>query len=258
MIKWDVMHRLKMGIPQVQAINDTFQYREYIFDRLQAAAALGVPILSYTEVRFDEEVPGLGWIPVFFFDREYVPGLVTDKIPPARYAKEGFIVRLAYLLGKAAAVSLTLGRACPRTRHVFFDDGDEIIQFDDQGLPARLVIAETTGSFTDWTSPIAEMLPHCLSHLSGHLEKARSKGIEPNELAASIAAFTEGLIAEVERMQQLLQTSPSRLWSLFTDRSREPGSVRSRWEGILYRIESTSADEILRLVAESPHLASFD
>jgi hypothetical protein len=258
MIKWDVMHRLKMGIPQVQAINDTFQYREYIFDRLQAAAALGVPILSYTEVRFDEEVPGLGWIPVFFFDREYVPGLVTDKIPPARYAREGFIARLAYLLGKAAAVSLTLGRACPRTRHVFFDDGDEIIQFDDQELPARLVIAETTGSFTDWTSPIAEILPHCLSHLAGHLEKARSKGIQQDELATAIAAFAEGLIAEVERMQQLLQTSPSRLWSLFTDRSREPGSVRSRWEGILYRIERTSADEILHLVAESPHLASFD
>jgi len=40
MMKWEVYHRLKQGIPLEQAIGETIQYRNYIFDRLQAAATL--------------------------------------------------------------------------------------------------------------------------------------------------------------------------------------------------------------------------
>ena len=257
MIKWDVMHRLNMGVPQVQAISETFQYREYISDRLQAAAELGVPILSFAEIRFDEEIPGMGWIPVFFFDREYVTGLVSDKIPSAWFARKGFIMWLSYLLGAAAAVSLTLGRVDFRTRHVFFDDGDEVIQFNDEGLPVRLIVVETTGSFTDWSTPMAEMLPHCVEHLTRYVEKARGKGILREELALSVSGFANGLVEELERMKELLQASPSRLWSLFADRSNEPGTIRQRWEGVLRRLEETSTEELHRLVLESPDAAEY-
>ncbi len=42
LMKWDVIHRIKMGIPLDQAIAETFKYRDYIFDRLHAAAQTGV------------------------------------------------------------------------------------------------------------------------------------------------------------------------------------------------------------------------
>ena len=135
MMKWDVVHRLKQGFPLAQAISDTISYCDYICDRLNAVTALEIPVLSYTTIQFTEELQGVGEIPVFFFDRSYVPGMVTDKIRPARYAKNGFVVRLAGLLGIAAAASMVSGRANFRTGKLFFDDGDEVVQLDAEGLP---------------------------------------------------------------------------------------------------------------------------
>ncbi len=257
MMKWDVMHRIRMGIPYMQAVYETIQYRDYIFDRLNAAGELGIPLLRYTEIRFEVDYPGLGRIPVFFFDRQYVPGIVTDKIPPAYYGKAGFIEDLARLLGVAAAVSLTIGRASPVTHQAYFDDGDEIIQTDEKGRPNRLIIAETTGSFTDWDTPMTAMLPQYISRLSGHLQKAVDLGVKAESISTAIDRFASSLADEIARMQQLLLDSSDRLRSFFMDRSTEPGSIRRRWDGILRRMEETDTEELRRRIVSNPDLLSF-
>jgi len=257
MIKWDVMHRVRRGTPLQQAIAETIQYRDYIWDRLRAAEELGIPKLSYIEIRLEEDIPELGRIPVFFFDRPYVPGIVTDKIPAANYAKPGFIVGLAGLLGAAAASSLILGRACPRTGHVFFDDGDEVIQLGVDELPERLIIADTTGSFTDWSTPLSQLLPHCLWHLALHLDKAKQSEISKADLQASIEAFAGNLSNEITRMQRILNQPGSQLWSLFADRTNELGGIRHRWESMLCRLGETDIEQLLQIIAGSPYLDSF-
>lgn len=257
MIKWDVMHRVKRGTPLHQAIAETIQYRDYIWDRLRAADELGIPKLSYTEIRLDEDVPTLGHIPVFFFSRPYVSGIVTDKIPLGSYAQPGFVMRLSGLLGAAAAASLVLGRACPRSGHVFFDDGDEVIQLGADGLPERLIIADITGSFTDWSTPLAQLLPHCLWHLAVHLDKAKQSDIPNAELKASVAVFAGNLANEVMRMQRILTQPGSPLCSLFADRTSEPGGVRHRWQSILHRLSETNIEQLLGIIAQSDHLKAF-
>lgn len=257
MIKWDVLHRVKRGVPLQQAISETIQYRDYILDRLRAATELGIPKLPYTEIWLEEDVAQLGRIPVFFFDRMYVPGVVTDKIPHGLYAKPGFTLKLSGLLGIAAAASLILGRACPRSGHVFFDDGDEVIQLNGDGLPERLVIADTTGSFTDWSTPVSELLPHCLWHLAQHLDRAKQNGIGPAELKDSAGAFGESLRKEIARMQLLLNDPDSALWSLFADRTNEPGGIRHRWEAILCRLQAADSRLLFQEIAASPHLEPF-
>jgi len=257
MMKWDAVHRLKQGFPLAQAITDTISYYDYICDRLNAATALEIPILSYTAIQFTEELPAIGEIPVFFFDRSYVPGIVTDKIRLAHYAKKGFVVRLARLLGTAAAASMVSGRASFRTGELFFDDGDEVVQLDAEGLPERLVICETTGSFTDWTTPMVELLPQCLVRLAVHLEKAREKGISREDLKSAVGAFTEALTAEIERMQSLLSTRSAALSSLLDARSSEPRSVRARWESMLDRLAAADISELKHAALHSPHLADF-
>lgn len=256
-MKWDVMHRVKRGTPLHQAIAETIQYRDYIFDRLRAATELGVPKLSYTEIRLEEDIAQLGRIPVFFFDRRYVVGIVTDKIPFGSYAKSGFIVELARLLGISAATSLILGRACPRSGHVFFDDGDEVVQLGPDNLPERLTIADTTGSFTDWSTPVKDLLPHCLWHLAMHLERAEQNGIGKVELKAALNAFAASLGTEIQRMQRLLNRPDKNLRSLFADRTNEPGGIRHRWESILRRLQTTDTRQLLDVILDSPHLNSF-
>jgi PAS domain-containing protein len=257
MIKWDILHRINRGVSLNQAIAETLQYREYIFDRLRAAEAMGLPVPSFSAIELTEHVRGLGWVPTIFFDRPYVPGMVTDKIPGNCYARPEFVIRLARLLGEAAAFTLALGRASPQSGHVFFDDGDEVIQLDADALPRRVLLADTTGSFTDWITPMEEMLPHCLWHVGRHLERGREKGVSAAHLAKAVGAFTEGLRAEVTRLQATLRERADTVRSLFAGRSNEPGGIRCRAEGVAERLRHTPVEDLLRVVAESEHLAPF-
>jgi len=256
-MKWDVIHRLKQGFPLSQAISDTIRYRDYVVDRLRATTALEIPILSYSAIEFAEEIQGIGQIPVFFFDRRYVAGMVSDKIPLPYYAKPGFVIRLARLLGAAAAASMVLGRASYRRGDLFFDDGDEVIQLNAEKLPERLVISETTGSFTNSTTPISGLLPQCLSHLAVHLKKARDRGISREDLKTAVAVFAEALRAEIERMHSLLSDQSVALQSLFDGQTSEPGSLRERWKNMMDRLAATDTGAVQRDVFSSPHLAEL-
>jgi hypothetical protein len=252
LIKWDVFHRIMMGIPLDQAIAETVKYRNYIVDRLHAAAVLGFPILSFSDIRLDEQISGLGLIPAFFFERQYIAGIVTDKIPFSCYKNPNFIKRLSGLLGETAAFSLALGRSSPSTGKIFYDDGDEVIQLDSESLPARLILIETTGSFTDWTTPFLGMLPQCLIRFRAHLDKALESGAPPDIIKTSVAAFADALCNRLRETREIALAPNVR--SLFDDRPLEQGGIRDRWEGIIYRLETANLDELRGYIPESPEL----
>lgn len=257
LMKWSVMHRLREDVSLDEAIRETILYRDYIFDRLRAIRALGCPIVHYREIRFEEEVHGVGRIPVFFFERSYVPGIVSHRIPLGLYGRRGFVVRLARLLGTAAAMSLALGRVSRKDGRLYFDDGDEVIQLGEDDMPERLVIVETTGSFTDPSSALEALLPDCLIRLAIHLGKARSQGCGKDETSAAVRVFAEALSAELRRMLSLMRHPTSTIRDLFADKSNEPGGIRSIWQSILNRLDSTDPNRLLILVRDSRELAPF-
>jgi hypothetical protein len=257
MIKWDVIHRLKKGLPINQAIFETNEYKQYLFDRMYAAHKLGIRIPHFEMIQLDENLPDIGQIPVYFFHRNYVQGMATDKIPQWRYRKERFIVSLARLLGCAAAASMVLGRANPRTGQIFFDDGDEVIQIGRDNLPENLILTEITGAFTDWITPLAETLPQALPRLARHLHHARAQSVPPALLSEAIDAFTDALAAEINRMKGLIDDPSCSLRTLFGSRTREHGGIRLRWEGIVHRLESADVGELMRLVADCQELNAF-
>ncbi len=250
MIKWDVRHRMDCGASREDAVRETIEYRNYIFDRLRAIHALQIAIPSFAEIRLVEEMKDCPAAPVFFFHREYVSGTATDKFAPASYGLPGFTPRLARLLGTAAGASLVIGRASPRDGRVYFDDGDEVVQLDDDGLPGRLVIVETTGSFVDWTTPIAEKLPQCLAKVAAHLERARAAGAEPEDVLAAPASFSEALAAEIRRMQALLADPAYGLEGLFADRPVEASGIGTRWAGVLERLRRSDSGALARQALE--------
>jgi len=254
LIKWDVIHRIKMGIPLEQAVAETVKYRDYIVDRLHAAAQMGFPILSYSDIRLDERVPGLGLIPAFFFERQYVSGIVTDKIPISCYKNPNFIKSLSGLLGGAATFTLVLGRASPLTGKIFYDDGDEVIQLNSRSIPTRLIIIETTGSFTDWTTPLLAMLPQCLTRFRAHLDKALESGVPLQVIHNSVAIFAEALCKKLSEIKEIVLAPCSNIRFLFNDRAPEQGGIKDRWEGIIYRLETTDLEELHGYTVNSPEL----
>lgn len=260
LMKWDVIHRIKMGIPLEQAIEETFKYRDYIFDRLHAAVKLGFPILAYGEIRLEQQVPGIGSVPAFFFERQYVTGVVSDKLPVSCYKSPEFIESFACLMGLAAAFTLVLGKVSFRTGKVFYDDGDELIQLGSDSIPCRLVIIETTGSFTDWTTPMQVLLPQCLDRFRVHLEKAADSGVSLQVLERSAAAFANGLCSKIDEIKRALGEPTSEIRSLFDDRPAGQGGIRDKWKAIIERIETVETSSLrdsivnnLQLRLPGPH-----
>ena len=66
-----------------------------------------------------------------------------------------FAIRLAGLLGEAAAPNLIVG--CRLSNgEALFDRGDEVIGFDFRGLPSRLYVADHTGTFSDYQTTFGD------------------------------------------------------------------------------------------------------
>jgi hypothetical protein len=161
---------------------------------------------------------------------------------------------LATQLGAAATFSLVLGRASPRNGRIFYDDGDELIQLDSRSIPIRLVIIETTGSFTDWTTPFISLLPQCLARFRTHLEKAFESGVPPQVLKESVALFAEALRDQLRSIQELTFAHSSEVRHLFDDRPQEQGGIRHRWEGIMARLLVADPQELYDYTVSSSEL----
>ena len=122
--KWGVWEHLDEGKDLLQSIKESDDYTDYCLDRRLGCRQLGMnltrrvamrrlsEIYHGTNARFRGEP-----IRTIYFEREYLPGIATDKLPLEKYARPGYAPRLAALLGRAAASSIIVGRALePGTR----------------------------------------------------------------------------------------------------------------------------------------------
>src|SRR5208283_3708143 len=134
-------------------------------------------------------------------------------------------------------------RASPRTGKIFYDDGDELIQFNSGSIPVRLVIIETTGSFTDWTTPLLTLLPQCLTRFRAHLDKAIESGVPLQIIEEAVTVFAEALRDKLDAIKEIAFAPSSKTRTVFSDRTQEQGGIKHRWEGILDRLEATDVGE---------------
>ncbi|HSU67784.1 MAG TPA: hypothetical protein VLJ39_12990, partial [Tepidisphaeraceae bacterium] len=133
MQKWGVAEHLDEGKDLLSAILEAEDYTEYILDRRLGCRQLGMNLCPRTTSRkVIERYTGRNFryqgqsVWSAYFERDYVSGSATDKIPTCRLVEEGFALGLARLLGRAAAPNLILGR-CDLALNVVFDDGDELV-----------------------------------------------------------------------------------------------------------------------------------
>ena len=162
MQKWGVHEHLDEGKGLLEAILEADEYTEYIFDRRLGCRQLGMNLPRHvTARRLAEKYWGARteyhgmMIWSTYFQRDYIRGIASDKIPACRFEDPAYAMQFARLLGQAAAPNMIVGR-CDLSGQVLFDDGDEVVIEDAAGMPAEIVVTDQTGTFVDYLRELEE------------------------------------------------------------------------------------------------------
>jgi len=176
-----------------------------------------------------------------YFEREYVPGIATDKLPLDRYSRPGYAAKLAPLLGRAAASSLIVGRSFNGTR-LALDDGDEVVREGDDGLPCEVLVGDHSGAFTEYQQPLERFAADCARPIN-----ARESVVPaPQEFARS---YLEAFGEQFRHIQSDYRQRRRAFDNLFKHCRYDPaGSFGYRWECVLRRLDRTNPDTLLNAI----------
>jgi hypothetical protein len=121
-----------------------------------------------------------------------------------------------------------------RTQQVMFDDGDEVIMEDPAtGLPARLIVSDPTGAFSDYRRDLLDVA----AEYARPVNVRAGKVPKPREFAdAYLQAFRE----EFLRIQGDYRKRRRAFDTLFKHSTYDTGgSFAYRWECVLRRLNQT-------------------
>jgi hypothetical protein len=251
MQKWNICEHLDNHKDLLTAIMEAEDYTEYILDRRLGCRQLGMNLIARVTTRkLNERYDGLNrnvagqFIWSTYFERDYIPGFATDKIPLSRYVNPLYCDRLAALMGAAAAPNLIVGRMS-QTFHVIFDVGDEVIQEDDFGLPGELIVPDHVGAFTNYLQPLEEFVPAyaqvVLSRIPYGIDVARFTDLY---LAAFLRRFNE--------IRDEYRKRPRAFDTLFRHRRHSiEGSFAFRWEKVLERLDHSDSQRLTHLIRQT-------
>lgn len=248
--KWDVRWRLDQGVPMEQAMIDTEEYTEYTLDRRLGCHRLGMNLGGPITVGKVSEIYQGGapsarhrriW--TTYFERDYVRGIASDKVPRSRFQSTRYTRGFARLLGRAAATNLIVGRGGSRDE-VFFDDGDEMIIENPEGFPEDLVVTHHTGSFWHYCVPLEQLAPAYASPVNQRLEFLA----DPHEFAS---LYLTALMEHFVRIQQDYRNRRAAFDGLFHFREINPaGSFAHRWESVLDRLDQTDPQQLQQIIQD--------
>jgi hypothetical protein len=251
MQKWGVAEHLDEGKDLLSAILEAEDYTEYILDRRLGCRQIGMNLSPRaTSRKVIERYVGRNSayygtsVYSAYFERDYIPGLATDKIPSGRFAEDAFAMRFAHLLGRTAAPNLILGR-CHLNGRVVFDDGDELVIEDENGLPIDMLVADHTGTFVDYQRDLREAAPAYASSVS------RRAPLVPNPEAFA-AAYLDAFAERFTQIQREYRKRRRAFTTLFKHKRRdEGGSFAYRWERVLKRLDSSDATQLRERMREN-------
>jgi len=236
--KWDVSDHLDRGKTLQDAMIASEDYTDYVLDRRLGCRRLTMNITgTLVTSKIRETYRGVQthlhgtsiWTP--YFERDYVRGIATDKLPEERLQRDEYALQFAELLGRAAAPNMIVGR-CGDDGHVFFDDGDEVIIEDEQGLPAELIVTHHTGSFEDFRTD----LTRCAGEYADPVNE-RSEFLP--DLNAFVETYLSAFVCQFRHIQEEYRRRPRAFNTLFQHRPLDAGgSFAFRWVCVLKRLDA--------------------
>ena len=247
--KWGVWEHLDEGKDLLQAIRESDDYTDYFLDRRLGCRQLGMNLTRRVIMRrLNEIYRGKNeryngeLIRTIYFEREYLLGIASDKLPTEKYQRSGYALKLAGLLGQAAASSIIVGRSLEYGTRPIFDDGDEVVREGDDGLPTEVLLGDHSGAFGEYRQPL-----ECVAAYYARPVNTRERLLpKPEEFArAYLAAFREQFLhiqGDYRKRQRAFDT-------LFKDSKYDPaGSFAYRWECVLRRLDQTNVDKLVEAI----------
>ena len=235
--KWGIAEHLDEGKDLLTAIIEANGYADYIMDRRLACRQLGMSLPRHVGFgQFTERYTGMNQyygttVRAYYYVRQYVQGIASDKVPVERFRNPAFALKFAELMGEAAALDLVVGRRATETNEPLFDKNYEVIQIGPKGLPVRLVVTDHAGSFVDYQHPLEEgVAPYA------NVVRRREKYVSDfAEFAKTYVTAFERRLAEV---QQMYRERREAFDDLFAGRPYDQaGSGAYRWACALKRLD---------------------
>jgi hypothetical protein len=250
MQKWGVREHLNDGLTLAHATYLSDAYTEYVLDRWTACRHLGMNLPTRATARkISEKYTGTNWdflgveILSTYFERDYIRGIATDKLPRHRLQNRDFALALARLLGDAAATNMIVGRCSPG-RDVLFDDGDEVLLEDESGMPARIVVADQTGNFVDYEGDLADSAP-------AYAEPINRRAEHLPDAAEFTRVYLDAFVERFEATQANYRERRKAFDSLFRHRPwDENGSIAFRWQKVLCRLDRADPKALRQIIRD--------
>jgi hypothetical protein len=245
--KWGINEHLDAGKELLHAIMEAEEYTEYTLDRRLGCWQLGMPMPNRTDIwRIEEVYRGVNQkyrgtrIWTTCFERDFIGGMATDKIPKSRFEDDAFALSFACLLGAVAAPNMVVGRTNTKG-HMIIDDGDEVLVLDTRGQPERIIVADHAGTFNEFTAPLS-YYPE--EYIAPVLIRA---GFVPN-LTAFADAYVNSFVARLDRLQRDYREQRRAFDTLFKHSKQGEGTFAWRWAKVLARLDATDVTALGRLM----------
>lgn len=253
--KWGISEHLDEGKDLLRSIMEAEEYIDYILERRLGCWQLGMQLPPRISVcRLSEIYRGSNQyyhgtrIWTTYLERDFIKGIATDKIPASMLEEEDFANSFAWLLGGAAAPNLIIGRATLAGAPIF-DDGDEILVFDEQGMPQQIVAADHAGTFNCYEANLLDFAGYYSRPVISRIPQLSN----PN---AFMESYLDGFIEKLAWMQSEYRKRRRAFDTLFKHSKQDVGSFGWRWKSVLARLEALDIAELITSIREhiQPHI----
>lgn len=249
LLKWGVLEHLEDGETLLQSMLASEEYIDYVLDRRLGCRQLGMNVPPRISIRRvgefyagrQQDLRGQ-LLRTPYFERDYIRGIATDKLPSTKHTQEGYALGLGRLLGKAAASNLIVGRTYDDGERVVFDDGDEVVVEGEDGLPQELVIGDHSGAFGEYERPLVSFAKDYAQPVNRRLILVP----HPRDFAeAYLASFRDWFL----HMQADYRKRRRAFDKLFKHAKYDPaGSFAYRWERVLRRLDETDVTALVEAI----------
>ena len=248
--QWGIRQHLDNNKDLLHAIMEAEEYTEYTLDRRLGCWELGMPLPGRIDTRriretyygANEHYHGTR-IWATCYERDFIDGMATDKIPPLRFQDETFALSFARLIGQAAAPNMVVGRTT-LDGDVIFDNGDEMLILNAKGHPQRLVVADHAGTFSEYEHPLE-------TYAEEYARPASSRTHLVANPAAFADAYVKALADRLSQMQNEYRHQRRAFDTLFKHSKQGEKTFSCRWAKVLARLETTDVEALAQRIREA-------